>query len=163
LPLGSLPKAERDITLSTFVPHDIRDRPARLIPDEAAAPLHGLILYEKAIVQLRAAYLAQEHAERERSIKENRMNTWSGRIEAQGPWDELNDPLSLVGEEAIPIPVKISSKESQAPFFGYLAQGGDFDGKGDQVVQLEPYYKELYIEFERGVLYRDSRMDLCKM
>ena len=61
------------------------------------------------------------------------------------------------------MPIKISSEESLASFFEYLAQGGDFDGRGDWVVQLEPRYEELYIEFEKGVLYKDSRMDFCKM
>jgi hypothetical protein len=135
----------------------------QLFPDDVSEPLHALIRYETAIVQLRGAFLAQEHAEKERVTKENRMYTWSGRIEAQGPWDELNDPVSLEGVEAIPMPVKISSEESLAPFFGYLAQGGDFDSRGDRMVQLEPYYEEPYIEFEKGVLYRDCRMDLCKM
>jgi hypothetical protein len=136
---------------------------AHLFPDDITEPLHALIQYERAIIQLRAAFLAQEHAENERVTKENRANTWSGRIEAQGPWDEINDPVSLEGAEAIPVPIKISSEESLASFFEYLAQGGDFDGRGDRVVQLEPRYEEPYIEFEKGILYKDSRMDLCKM
>jgi hypothetical protein len=61
-----------------------------LFPDNITEPLHALIQYEKAIIQLRAAFLAQEYAENERVTKENRANTWSGRIEAQGPWDETN-------------------------------------------------------------------------
>ena len=65
--------------------------------------------------------------------------------------------------QAIPMPVKISSAESLAPFFDYLAQDGSFESRGDITVQLEPYYEEPYIEFEKGVLYRDQRMDLCKM
>lgn len=134
-----------------------------LFPDDADEPLHALIQYERAIVDLRAAYTTQERLEREKAMLDNRLNTWAGRIEAQGPWDEINDPLSLEGPEAIPMPVKISSAESLAPFFGYLAQGGDFEGRGDMMVQLEPFYEEPYIEFEKGVLYRDKRMDLCKM
>ena len=56
---------------------------AHLFPDNITEPLHALIQYEKAIIQLRAAFLAQEHAENERVTKENRTNTWSGRIEVQ--------------------------------------------------------------------------------
>jgi NLR family CARD domain-containing protein 3 len=136
---------------------------AHLFPNYITEPLRALIQYEKAIVQLRAAFVAQEHAENERVRKENRTDTWSGRIEAQGPWDEINDPVSLEGAEALPSPVKISSEESLVSFFGYLAQGGDFDDRGNRVVQLEPHSEEPYIEFEKGVLYKDSRMDLCKV
>ncbi|KZP14907.1 hypothetical protein FIBSPDRAFT_959345 [Athelia psychrophila] len=135
---------------------------ARLFP-AAASPLHALIQYERIIVDLRAAYSRQEKEEMARTTLENRANTWAGRIEAQGPWDEVNDPLSLDGPEAVPMPVAISSAESLAPFFEYLAKGGDFEKRGDILVQLEPFYDEPYIEFEKGVLYRDQRMDLCKM
>lgn len=134
----------------------------RLFPD-ANHPLQALIQYERIIVDLRAAYSAQEQNERELMTLKNRVHTWAGRIEAQGPWDEVNDPISLDGPEAIPMPVKISSAESLAPFFDYLAKGGDFEHHGDIMVQMEPYYEEPYIEFEKGVLYRDQRMDLCKM
>ena len=95
--------------------------------------------------------------------KTERICTWSGRIEAQGPWDEINNPVLLEGAEALPMPVKISSEESLALFFEYSAQGGDFDGRGNRVVQLEQHSEEPYIEFDKGVLYKDSWMDLCKV
>ena len=136
---------------------------SQLFSDGSHEPLRALIQYEKAIVALRVAFHAQEQDEKAQISKKKRAKTWPGRIEAQGPWNEVNDPMSLEGPEAIPMPVKISSAESLTPFFGYLAQGGDFDGRGDRMVQLEPYYEEPYIEFEKGVLYRDQRMDLCKM
>jgi hypothetical protein len=125
--------------------------------------LHSLIKYERAIVLLRAFFLAQEEARKAKLVEESRIHTWAGRIEAQGPWDELRDPLSLEGPAATPMPVKISLQHSLAPFFEYLADDGDFNGRGDHIFQLEPYYDEPYIEFERGVLYKDQRMDLCKM
>lgn len=136
---------------------------SELFPSLAHEPLHALIQYERTIVQLRATYIAQQKGLSEQVLFEKRAHTWAGRIEAQGPWDEEKDAVSLEGPEAIPMPVKISSEESLAPFFDFLAAGGSFEGRGDRMVQLEPYYEEPYIEFEKGVLYRDQRMDLCKM
>jgi len=81
------------------------------------------------IVQLRAVYIAQEKDKSERILFQKRTNTWAGRIEAQGPWDEENDVVSLEGPEAIPMPVKISSEESLAPFFDFLASGGSFEAR----------------------------------
>ena len=44
---------------------------AHIFPDDNTEPLCALIQYEKAIIQLHAAFLAQECAENERVGKEN--------------------------------------------------------------------------------------------
>lgn len=134
-----------------------------LFPELVHEPSHALIQYERIIVPLCAICIAQEKGESEPILIGRGPDKWAGRIRTQGPWDEENDIVSLEGPEAIPMPVKISSEESLAPFFNFLASGGSFESRGDRMVQLEPYYEEPYIEFEKGVLYRDRRMDLCKM
>lgn len=64
------------------------------------------------------------------------------------------------------MPVEQSDKDSLAPFFAHLRNGGthgrDQDGSPG-ATGIEPYYNTELIEFEKGVLYADGRVDLCKM
>ena len=68
------------------------------------------------------------------------------------------------------MPVEQSDKESLAPFFARLRNGGTHertaangDSFGEGEAGLEPYYNTELIEFQKGVLYADGRIDLCKM
>lgn len=94
---------------------------------------------------------------------------WSSRIMAQGPWDATKRPVSLKVPPAIPMPVQVSPAEDLAPFLGHLSKGGthmiqdNVDGKTLDEGKGEPYYGVQGAEFQRGVLYEDGRMDLCKM
>ncbi|KAM0324784.1 hypothetical protein ACHAQA_007748 [Verticillium albo-atrum] len=93
---------------------------------------------------------------------------WASRILAQGPWDKESRPVSLDGPPALPMPVQVAGADELAPFFAHLEQGGTHeldasatghaldDGNG------EPYYHVQGAEFQRGVVYEDGRMDLCK-
>ncbi|KAM0284139.1 hypothetical protein ACHAQH_002128 [Verticillium albo-atrum] len=97
-----------------------------------------------------------------------RAPAWASRILAQGPWDKDYFPISLHGPQALPMPVQIAEADDLAPFFSHLEQGGTHelgasttghslhDGDG------EPYYHVQGVEFEKGVVYEDGRMDLCK-
>ena len=66
--------------------------------------------------------------------------------------------------------VEQSDKESLAPFFAHLRNGGTHEpasialknGVAGQT-GVEPYYSTELIEFQKGVLYADGRIDLCKM
>ena len=68
------------------------------------------------------------------------------------------------------MPVEQSDKDSLAPFLAHLRNGGTHERNStasqDSVVGasgIEPYYYTELIEFEKGVLYADGRIDLCKM
>jgi len=78
-------------------------------------------------VALRKAILAQEKAKEEAPLQERYQNPpWKVRVKAQGPWDEVNDPWSLAGAPALPMPVEISDDESLTPFFSHIGEtGGD--------------------------------------
>ena len=68
------------------------------------------------------------------------------------------------------MPVEQSDKDSLAPFFAHLRNGGTHERNQvtdvvsqNGVAGIEPYYNTELIEFEKGVLYADGRVDLCKM
>lgn len=65
------------------------------------------------------------------------------------------------------MPVEQSDKDSLAPFFAHLRNGGTHEPtesvSKDGAAGIEPYYNTELIEFEKGVLYADGRVDLCKM
>ncbi|KAF7131073.1 hypothetical protein CNMCM5793_004060 [Aspergillus hiratsukae] len=92
---------------------------------------------------------------------------WSDRILAQGPWDQTVTPDMLKGASSLPMPVEISDPDSLAPFFNHLKHGGSYetasDATGQSQLAVEPYYNVPTLEFDKGVLYEDGRMDLCKM
>jgi NLR family CARD domain-containing protein 3 len=95
-------------------------------------------------------------------------STWAARIRRQGPWNPQTDPVSLHGPLALPMPVKVSDAESLAPFFEHLAADGTFEadsampGAPAEATE-EKFYATKALEFPKGVLYEDQRMDLCKM
>ena len=104
------------------------------------------------------------------AAESNEKHNWIKRILKQnGPWNPAEDPLSYKGAPSIPMPVEVSDPESLAPFFAHLRNNGTHqvldpaaaDLQGDS--GFEPYYNVSYIEFEKGVLYSDGRLDLCKM
>jgi hypothetical protein len=92
---------------------------------------------------------------------------WSDRILAQGPWDQIVTADMLKGAFSLPMPVEISDPDSLAPFFDHLKLGGSYetasDATGQSQLAVEPYYNVPTLEFDKGVLYEDGRMDLCKM
>ena len=89
--------------------------------------------------------------------------TWRERLLKQGPWDPDTDPIPLTGVPALPMPVTIAEPESLEPFFAFLESGGDTSTtSSDATDGHEPYYSVHMLEFVRGVLYDDQRMDLCK-
>ena len=117
-----------------------------------------MIKYEKEVVLLRRAIQAQQKADE----VARKPTEWKQRVRRQGAWDEVNDPLSLAGAPALPMPVSISDGESLVGLFAHLGEGGTHDVV-DAAKRLEPYYGVQVAEFERGMLYEDGRMDLCKM
>jgi hypothetical protein len=136
-------------------------------PDHPPNSLAPIIQYEKDIVKLRA--LAKEDRAA-KALAQHEFLSWRKRIvNQQGPWNEVEDPLSLNGAPSLPMPVQISDPESLAPFFAHLRNAGTHrpsdKATQDQSGQpgAEPYYDVELLEFEKGVLYSDGRVDLCKM
>ena len=136
-------------------------------PPDSLAPI---IQYEKDIVMLRSMVLEQRRSAISKATERNNTFNWIKRISKQGPWDEVADPLSLAGAPSLPMPVEQSDKDSLAPFFTHLRNGGTHERNStasqEDVVGasgIEPYYNTELIEFKKGVLYADGRIDLCKM
>ena len=94
-------------------------------------------------------------------------------LRLQGPWlGQDIDPVDLKGPIAAPMPVKIGETRNFAPIFSFMAQGKGFqDGSKEENIrsptQTGTYGVELpqkcpMLEFERGIIYEDGRLDLCK-
>lgn len=143
----------------------------RLYPASLGS-LAPIIQYEKDIIMLRHLVRDQRRSAiataSERNARANRIK----RIARQGPWDEEKDPLSYKGVSSLPMPVEQSEPGSLAPFFAHLAVDGTHeptstagpeDAQASFSLGTEPYYHTELIEFEKGVLYSDGRVDLCKM
>ncbi|KAK1230556.1 hypothetical protein PQX77_006356 [Marasmius sp. AFHP31] len=131
-------------------------------PPDSLAPI---IQYEKAVVKLRAYIYDQRVSDIEAATARRAAKDWRKRVINQGPWDEQNDPFSLDGSPSLPMPVQIGEKDDFAPFFAHLKAGGDDNIVAGEEAEMkeEPFYNTHMIEFNRGVLYADHRMDLCKM
>ena len=92
-------------------------------------------------------------------------------LNIQGPWaGQTLDPVDLKGPTAIPMPVEIGKAEDFAPIFGFLAHESFEDGKHsgfkpnfDLLRKNEQYTGDVpLLEFPRGIIYEDGRLDLCK-
>lgn len=61
------------------------------------------------------------------------------------------------------MPVEVSDEASLAPFLEHLRKDGTHEAADAGVAGFEPYYETDFLEFKKGVLYADGRVDLCKM
>jgi Ran GTPase-activating protein (RanGAP) involved in mRNA processing and transport len=145
-----------------------REIASMVYPNFSPESLGPIIQYEKDIVKLRSLAERQRKNTVAKATDYNERHNWNKRIlKQQGPWNEIEDLLSLV--PSLPMPVEVSDPESLAPFFAHIRNNGTHEqshtietaNKG--VPGAEPYYNVEYIEFEKGVLYSDGRIDLCKM
>ena len=131
--------------------------------------LSSVIRYDKDIVKLRRYVLEQRKRAIRLATERNEQFNWNKRIAGQGLWDPVSDPVSLKGAPSLPMPVKVADPQTLAPFFEHLKLGGTDDTSSstraadDAIEADEPYYGTKTLEFEKGVLYSDHRMDLCKM
>lgn len=94
-------------------------------------------------------------------------STWIGRVKSQGPWNQQRTPKELQGAPSLPMPVSIASPESLFPCFDHISKNGThlplLNGGHQYKLDTEQHYGIPYIEFEKGVIYEDRRVDLCKM
>lgn len=121
---------------------------------------------EHALRSTAEPILSSHEAESEADTQGGVRN-WRQRVMQQGQWDQEADPVSTDGVSALPMPVEIANEESLAPFFAHLRSGGTHTHQGTQEIPskegLEPGYQTELIEFPKGVVYSDGRLDLCKM
>jgi Ran GTPase-activating protein (RanGAP) involved in mRNA processing and transport len=141
---------------------------AQLLYPAPENSLGSLIKYEKDVVKLRNLVIRQRKRVIDDATKRNELMNWDKRILKQGPWDPVNDPMSLDGAPSLPMPVKIANPETLAPFFEHLSLNGTEEKSSTRAAEEgieieEPYYNVKSLEFEKGVVYSDRRMDLCKM
>ncbi|KAL8991195.1 MAG: hypothetical protein Q9169_007924 [Polycauliona sp. 2 TL-2023] len=134
-----------------------------LYPSPSDSTLPALIKYQKDITLLRRTIAAQQAiAEEQQRSNPAWKPTLKERIKERGNWYNPFHPSSYAGPKALPMPVQVSSGSSLEPFFFHLRDGGGYevDGHGREVE--EPYYRTEMGEWEKGMLYQDGRMDLCK-
>jgi len=91
---------------------------------------------------------------------------WSARILQQGPWDPTKAPVSLDGPKCRHHPGEVADGKDLEPLFSHLRNRGTSQktpvclgaelGGGHG----EPFYGTKGLEFKRGVVYEDRRMDL---
>ncbi|KAF2473616.1 RNI-like protein [Lindgomyces ingoldianus] len=142
---------------------------AQLLYPSPENSLGSLIKYEKDIVKLRKYIIRQRKRTIELGTERNQLTNWNEKILKQGPWDPIEDPVSLSGAPSLPMPVQIAERETLEPFFEHLRLGGTEEktstprGIEDAIEVEEPHYGTKTLEFENGVVYSDRRMDLCKM
>ena len=106
--------------------------------------------------------------------KHRAADKWKTRVSKQGPWNQKCTPKMLSGTPALPMPIQISAPSSLAPFFHHLECNGStsilpdgshkqYSGASQATLGKEPNHDIPIIEYEKGVIYADRRMDLCKM
>ena len=138
---------------------------ARLLyPAPSDSVTSPVIKYEKDIVLLRKAITTQRNERIALATREH--ETWRKRILDQGPWDEMNDSWTD-GAPALPMPVSISDRDSLANIFEHLSMDGNMKRNLTSDAQAfpltkEPYYGSETLEFEKGIVYEDGRLDMCK-
>lgn len=136
------------------------------------SPEKAIIQYEEQRQRAVAVYRSRELArlERERlQLQKNRPDV------PHEPWDPVSDPVDL--PKAAPMPVKVGEREEFKDCFAFLKD--DEGGRVEALLNMpepssasrslgiiageEPVYKTRLLEFKRGVVYEDGRLDLCKM
>lgn len=135
-----------------------------LYPTPSDSLTSPMIKYEKVVVLLRKALITQRLEQTAHATTEH--EPWRKRILAQGPWDEINDRWTECAP-ALPMPVTISDRESLAEIFEHLSMDGNMTRNPTSDAQVfavgkEPYYGSETLEFEKGIVYEDGRLDLCK-
>ncbi|KAH7054914.1 hypothetical protein BKA57DRAFT_452576 [Linnemannia elongata] len=167
-----IPDALHDLPSRRYARHELAKAIATLLYPVHEGSLTAVIRYSADRVRLRAWAVLQRKYDLLKASRRNGHDipVWSARIISQGPWDPEKKPISLGGVQAIPMPVRVAEEEHLAPFFTHLSRSGThlLDKDNEDAVELdggkgEPYYGVKGVEFRKGVVYEDGRMDLCKM
>lgn len=140
-----------------------------MFPDYS--PEKAIIQYEVLRKQAVASY--RDVAAAKRAEEQLRQMNRPERLNQ--PWDPAQDPVEL--PKATPMPVEIGQKSDFTDCFAFLKS--DDGGRVEALLNMpdsssilpslgaiigeEPTYNSRLLEFKRGVVYEDGRLDLCKM
>lgn len=184
----ALKQAIDDDFNSKAIPSTVRELPSRrshllrpqmlaisrlLFPDYSAdkATIH----YEASRRKACQAVRANQEAEK---VRKAALAGGFKAQELQGPWAGQDvDPVPLTGPQALPMPVQIGEEEHFRDCFHFLAADKDPNdfypgGSSNQDNQAKSFRLQLgkelnwntpMVEFDRGIVYVDGRLDLCKM
>ena len=135
-----------------------------LYPTSTEDPKPAVDKYFLDVIYLRRVRESQAYAIAEQAKKSKpAVDKWTNRILNQGPWDEKPNPALLAGTKALPMPVTVSDAESLEQVFSHLEGASRYDDSKIASPMQEPHYGTPAAEFEKGIIYEDGRMDLCKM
>lgn len=91
---------------------------------------------------------------------------WARRIAEQGEWNEEDHPVSLQGARLPEAKTTVAALSDLQPLINHLARGGTYAlPKGLGGAELnggkgEIYYRTRGVEFPRGIVLEDGRLDL---
>ncbi|KAJ7161842.1 hypothetical protein C8R43DRAFT_991578 [Mycena crocata] len=171
---------------SAYVPDSITELPRRRNTSPSpATPVAALLFPEftqiKADIQYEIALSKARRVVRQRKELEVFRNHYYANDSiasvTQGPWQgQEQDPVSLAGPSARPMPVEIGSEEDFKDVFKFLhlnldpkdvLHKDDLRAELTTTLGLQPGHELKWntpmVEFKRGVVYDDGRLDLCKM
>ncbi|KAH7384985.1 leucine rich repeat protein [Cadophora sp. MPI-SDFR-AT-0126] len=142
--------------------------------------LVSLIQYERLTLPAQQA-VRQKQRDRLALELQPKNNSGGKLIRVQGPWAGQDvDPVDLKGPTAIPMPVEIGKAVDFEPIFAFLEKDIAFDqisglesskskyefaSKDKEFIGtrgVELLWKSPLLEFKRGIVYDDGRLDLCK-
>jgi NLR family CARD domain-containing protein 3 len=103
------------------------------------------------------------HARRVPPTVVQNLPKWAEKINQQEDWKELIDPLSLKGVYRVLETNEILDEPSLLPFLEHLRNDGIIKAGEKSCLGLEPVYNVHFLEFDKGILYADGRMDLYNM
>ncbi len=123
-----------------------------LFPTEDKDRVHSYIAYGKLLSKLRAAYREQV---KQQAALEQIENAQQDKFRQARKFGQrqifeslLDEPISDLILNPIPMPVEVAPLDELTPFFTYLKEGKAAE-------------KEC-VEFVRGAYYNDGRIDMCK-
>ncbi|KAF9207745.1 hypothetical protein BGZ49_010646 [Haplosporangium sp. Z 27] len=122
----------------------------------------AIIQYDRLTSPAKAIVLSRR---KERAVAQSQAKSQSKLLEIQGPWAGQDvDPGDLKGPAAIPMPVTIGETTDFEPIFGFLSEDKAITEAGDMqgTHGLELTWETPILEFKRGIVYEDGRLDLCK-
>ncbi|KAJ7112968.1 hypothetical protein C8R44DRAFT_882009 [Mycena epipterygia] len=166
-----------------YVPDSITELPRRRrTAPSAASPIAAFVFPQftqiKADIHYEIALLRARRVVRQRKELEILRQQAALAAEDQGEWrGQEEDPVSLMGPAARPMPVKIGTDEDFKDVFQFLhlnldpkdvlsPEKKDLRDELTSTLGLQPgeelKWNTPMVEFKRGVVYDDGRLDLCK-
>ncbi|KAF8929323.1 hypothetical protein EDD21DRAFT_361587 [Dissophora ornata] len=122
----------------------------------------AVIRYDRLTSSAKTIVLARR---KERAVAQSQPKSQSKLLDIQGPWAGQDvDPLDLKGPVAIPMPVTIGKTTDFEPIFSFLSEDKAITQAANTqgTHGLELTWKNPTLEFKRGIVYEDGRLDLCK-